>query len=206
MQSPYAQRIQALMARREEEEQAAGKGVKKLKGQLELHPDSFPIQELLTTLEFGGSKTIDSLARELQISKETVATYVKYLQSQGKVIVRSGKKRKGQMFVHLVESKKRNPAIWEDDRYLYPRCSSCQILVVDNIPTHEMGCPRSWINPVTNEGYTVECTWCGSSFIPDERGIHYCSESCFKADNGLEDPWEEDLDWDEADEWDQDYY
>ena len=172
LQSPYVMRLQQMMKAREAEEAAASKGSPHLSSHLTEHPDSLPIQELLTFLEMEGAKTIDSLAKNLQLDKATVKRYAKYLESQGRVFLRRGK-RKGQLFIHLVEEKRRNP-----DQYLYPHCDNCQVLVVNNIPTHELGCPDIWIDPITQQPSAIECEFCGGSFIPQNRWQTFCSQSC----------------------------
>lgn len=67
-------------------------------------------------------------------------------------------------------------------KYFRPKCDSCEVLVINNTATHEGGCPKSWINPVTNKPYLQECGWCGSSFMPQYRGQEYCEESCAASD------------------------
>jgi rRNA maturation endonuclease Nob1 len=51
------------------------------------------------------------------------------------------------------------------------RCDSCEALVINGIPTHELRCPKQ----------THECRWCGSTTPPGES---YCDESCQMAHSG----------------------
>ena len=54
-------------------------------------------------------------------------------------------------------------------------CSSCQILQVNGIPCHEVGCPDSW------KDYPRECAFCGVDFLPEERYQTCCGEECAEA-------------------------
>ena len=49
------------------------------------------------------------------------------------------------------------------------KCEQCQLVIIQGIPCHETGCPSSWIDPLTDEGYPVDCWECGCDFIPDEK-------------------------------------
>lgn len=59
------------------------------------------------------------------------------------------------------------------------RCPSCEVMNINGIRTHEIGCPDAW------KDYTRECTWCGNKFNPEEKGQTCCSHSCFIAYNNL---------------------
>lgn len=64
-------------------------------------------------------------------------------------------------------------------------CNSCAILYVNGIRCHETGCPEAFRDTL------VECRWCGSAFVPEEKGQLYCSDSCYGADNGMAEDIEE---------------
>jgi hypothetical protein len=68
-------------------------------------------------------------------------------------------------------------------------CKSCEALRINGVYCHETGCPDSHLNS-KGEPYAVECKWCGTSFIPEEKGMKFCSNSCCCAYNGL--PCEDD--------------
>lgn len=53
------------------------------------------------------------------------------------------------------------------------KCDSCNLMRINGVITHERGCPKSWINPSTGEGYPTECWQCGSDFIPEDRPSKY---------------------------------
>jgi len=52
-------------------------------------------------------------------------------------------------------------------------CDSCQVLVIQGVMCHEIGCPDSWKDKV------IECKNCDTKFIPEERGQEFCSDSCY---------------------------
>lgn len=51
-------------------------------------------------------------------------------------------------------------------------CDSCQLIRINGIICHEIGCPDSW------KDKSRECKWCGADFIPEDRDQHFCEESC----------------------------
>lgn len=51
-------------------------------------------------------------------------------------------------------------------------CSSCELLRINGVVTHETGCPEAW------KDYDRECKWCGQSFKPEERFQDCCSHTC----------------------------
>jgi hypothetical protein len=52
------------------------------------------------------------------------------------------------------------------------RCPSCQILVINGILTHKVGCPNAYRDEVR------ECKWCGVDFQPEFRAQIFCSPDC----------------------------
>ena len=54
-------------------------------------------------------------------------------------------------------------------------CDQCEMLAINNIATHEIGCPIAW------KDYPVECSWCGTEFMPEEKRQKFCDESCAEA-------------------------
>lgn len=59
-------------------------------------------------------------------------------------------------------------------------CKSCEVLYVNGLKCHEIGCPDAW------KDYTLECKWCGATFKPEERHQECCSHSCTVAYNGVD--------------------
>ena len=57
-------------------------------------------------------------------------------------------------------------------RTIRPTCDSCQILVINDVVCHEIGCPNSW------KGTTDECKWCGRDFKLRRADQKFCSRSC----------------------------
>ena len=51
-------------------------------------------------------------------------------------------------------------------------CESCDVLVINNVICHEIGCPDAWRDSTRN------CKWCGSEFQPEDRDQMFCDESC----------------------------
>ena len=51
-------------------------------------------------------------------------------------------------------------------------CESCEPLVIQGLISHEQGCPDAWKDEVR------ECRWCGTDFVPEERGQRFCDEDC----------------------------
>jgi hypothetical protein len=58
------------------------------------------------------------------------------------------------------------------------RCHSCQIININGIRTHEIGCPDAW------KDYTRKCKWCGSEFKPEKANQECCCHSCAVAYSG----------------------
>jgi hypothetical protein len=93
--------------------------------------------------------------------------------------------------VHPHEAIALGPRIWEivkeqlypermrrNPEYLNVYCDSCEALAVNNVATHELGCPRSWINPATNLPYDKDCAWCGQDFTPESKNQECCDDDC----------------------------
>ena len=52
-------------------------------------------------------------------------------------------------------------------------CDSCQVLNINGVNCHEIGCPDAW------KDYTKECKWCGQEFEPTTEHDDFCSDDCF---------------------------
>ena len=52
------------------------------------------------------------------------------------------------------------------------RCQSCEVLMINGVRCHEIGCPDSW------KDYQNECRECGSLFTPEYKDQQYCDDSC----------------------------
>ena len=52
------------------------------------------------------------------------------------------------------------------------KCDSCEVLVINNLICHEIGCPNAW------KDETKACKWCGRSFKPDDRNQEFCDSAC----------------------------
>jgi hypothetical protein len=57
------------------------------------------------------------------------------------------------------------------------KCNSCEMLAINGIATHEIGCPDSW------KDYKKECKWCGIEFLPENEYQDCCSLDCSEAYN-----------------------
>ena len=60
-------------------------------------------------------------------------------------------------------------------KYKRVHCDSCEMLAINGVACHEIGCPKSHI------GTTRECEWCGSEFEPESKHQRFCDESCAEA-------------------------
>ncbi len=58
-------------------------------------------------------------------------------------------------------------------------CSSCEVLNLNGLNCHEVGCPEAW------KDYKRECKWCGQLFTPEEKWDNYCSHSCYTGHNSI---------------------
>lgn len=52
------------------------------------------------------------------------------------------------------------------------RCDSCEIMNVNGVRTHELGCPESY------KDEKRKCKWCGSKFTPEESHQKFCCDGC----------------------------
>lgn len=57
-------------------------------------------------------------------------------------------------------------------------CIACDCLFINGLKCHEIGCPEAW------KEREIECKWCGSKFLPEEKGQKFCSEDCAESYNG----------------------
>ncbi len=56
-------------------------------------------------------------------------------------------------------------------------CNECNVISINGVACHENGCPKSWIDPVTETPYKKECKVCGVEFEPEDRWVDAC-EGC----------------------------
>lgn len=61
-----------------------------------------------------------------------------------------------------------------------PRCDSCEMLSINGVACHEIGCPDSW------KGSVRECNECGREFVPADRHQGECDDECYAAYHGLD--------------------
>ena len=54
------------------------------------------------------------------------------------------------------------------------RCHSCEMLNINGVATHEIGCPEAWKDEIR------ECKWCGTEFVPESKWQECCCEDCFE--------------------------
>ena len=47
-------------------------------------------------------------------------------------------------------------------------CNSCEVLNINGVRCHELGCPDSW------KDYTIDCDYCESEFQPESKGQSVC--------------------------------
>jgi hypothetical protein len=53
-------------------------------------------------------------------------------------------------------------------------CDQCQVLCINGVACHELGCPDRHLDPITGLGYRQECRECGRPF----RLRHLRQEEC----------------------------
>ena len=51
-------------------------------------------------------------------------------------------------------------------------CNSCEVLVINNVICHEIGCPEAWRDE------TRYCKWCGSKFKPEHPDQRFDNDDC----------------------------
>ena len=51
-------------------------------------------------------------------------------------------------------------------------CQSCEVMNINGINCHEIGCPDSYKDELRI------CKWCGSEFKPDEMCQPFCDDEC----------------------------
>ena len=49
-------------------------------------------------------------------------------------------------------------------------CSSCEVVAINGVRCHEIGCPEAW------RDYTTECFECGFDFQPEYKYQNMCNE------------------------------
>ena len=60
-------------------------------------------------------------------------------------------------------------------KYRTVTCACCEVLVINNIVCHEIGCPEAW------KDETRECKGCGRCFKPEEMSQKFCDSDCAEA-------------------------
>lgn len=111
-ESTYVQDLMERLAGKSYEESIAAAGLEKLEEHLETHQVdvTLTMEEILLVLKLHGGRSIERLARDINVSKETAKTYVGLLEKRGKVI--TGKSRRGATVVELPKKRRlrrRNP-------------------------------------------------------------------------------------------------
>jgi hypothetical protein len=51
-------------------------------------------------------------------------------------------------------------------------CHSCEVLTINGVLCHEIGCPDSYKDEKRS------CKWCGADFKPETKDQDCCSHSC----------------------------
>jgi hypothetical protein len=73
------------------------------------------------------------------------------------------------------------------------RCEQCQVVRINGMRCHEIGCPIAWREEVR------ECKECGQEFSPEQPQQDCCSDDCAAAYGGWDWPGEQERDSDYAD-------
>lgn len=69
---------------------------------------------------------------------------------------------------------------FREDRIESGRCPSCELMRINGILCHEIGCPDSHLF------MKHECKECGKAFEPENKNQEYCSPHCYRMDNGYD--------------------
>jgi len=56
-------------------------------------------------------------------------------------------------------------------------CEQCEVLYINGVKCHEIGCPDAW------KDYVKECKWCGQEFQPEDKWQVLCSDDCAECYN-----------------------
>lgn len=59
------------------------------------------------------------------------------------------------------------------------KCSQCELMMVNGIIVHEIGCPLAWRDEIR------DCKWCGQEFRPEHDEQVCCDATCLAAWLGL---------------------
>lgn len=54
-------------------------------------------------------------------------------------------------------------------------CNSCEVVCIQGMNCHEIGCPNSWVD------VKRECLWCGQYFLPQDKRQKCCNDDCTEA-------------------------
>lgn len=106
-ESGYVQEVLAKLAGKELEEDFAENRPADLSNYLQSVERSYTVDDILLALRLHGTKSKDWLRKQLNLSAEAMDAYLRYLVSKGLVSTKKDRKRKGRVFITLVE--RRNP-------------------------------------------------------------------------------------------------
>jgi hypothetical protein len=62
-------------------------------------------------------------------------------------------------------------------------CQSCEVVRVNGVVCHEIGCPDAWQDEVR------ECKECGSEFKPESKNQIFCSAGCWSMYSGIDEEY-----------------
>ncbi|MBN1190430.1 MAG: hypothetical protein JXA46_11805 [Dehalococcoidales bacterium] len=57
-------------------------------------------------------------------------------------------------------------------------CVSCDVLVINNVICHELGCPDAWKDELRT------CPWCGQKFKPESKEQLFDCDDCANSYHG----------------------
>jgi len=57
-------------------------------------------------------------------------------------------------------------------------CDSCEVLTINGVACHELGCPDRHLDPATREPRKVACDWCGTPCADARWGKAFCDDEC----------------------------
>ena len=59
------------------------------------------------------------------------------------------------------------------------RCDQCEVMCINGVRCHEIGCPVAW------KDYKIECKNCKRAFVPKVKGQDCCTQQCRREYWGL---------------------
>jgi len=106
-------RLAAQLAQKKTEEKKVGEGASSGRVRKVIKPDSLTVKEILIELSVKGPRTLEALAKAVNVDKDLLKKYINYLAKSKQV--KLGKNTRGATVIRLPGQAKRNPS-WLSER------------------------------------------------------------------------------------------